>query len=78
MRVLTLTELMRLTPTELCDLLTQITSELPAFPEARRARQRAHEPTQHSLGTAAARILALSLAVSRACKACAANGFGAF
>ena len=33
MRVLTLTELMRLTRTELCGLLTQITSELLAFPE---------------------------------------------
>ncbi len=33
MRVLTLTELMRLTRTELCGLFTQITSELPALPE---------------------------------------------
>ncbi|MHB8267488.1 hypothetical protein [Bradyrhizobium sp.] len=33
MRVLTLTELMRLTRTELCGLFTQITSELRTFPE---------------------------------------------
>jgi hypothetical protein len=33
MRVLTITELMRLTRTELCALLTRITNELPAFPE---------------------------------------------
>ena len=33
MRVLTLTELMRLTRIELCGLFTQITNELLAFPE---------------------------------------------
>ena len=33
MRVLTLTELMRLTRTELCGLFTQITNELSKFPE---------------------------------------------
>ena len=33
MRVLTLTELMRLTRTELCVLLAQITNDLPTFPE---------------------------------------------
>jgi hypothetical protein len=33
MRVLTLTELMRLTRIELCALLTRITNDLPAFPE---------------------------------------------
>ena len=33
MRVLTLTELMRLTRIELCALLTRITNELPDFPE---------------------------------------------
>jgi hypothetical protein len=33
MRVLTLTELLRLTRTELCGLLTQITSEFSKFPE---------------------------------------------
>ena len=33
MRVLTLTELMRLTRIELCALFTQITNELPTFPE---------------------------------------------
>jgi len=33
MRVLTLTELLRLTRTELCVLFTQITSELGTFPE---------------------------------------------
>jgi hypothetical protein len=33
MRVLTLTELMRLTRIELCDLAARITNELPKFPE---------------------------------------------
>ena len=33
MRVLTITELMRLTRTELCALLSRITNELPDFPE---------------------------------------------
>jgi hypothetical protein len=33
MRVLTLTDLMRLTRIELCALLTRITNELPEFPE---------------------------------------------
>jgi hypothetical protein len=33
MRVLTLTDLMRLTRTELCALAAQITNELPEFPE---------------------------------------------
>ena len=33
MRVLTLTELMRLTRIELCGLFTQITNELAQFPE---------------------------------------------
>jgi len=33
MRVLTLTELMRLTRIELCDLLARITAALPDFPE---------------------------------------------
>jgi hypothetical protein len=33
MRVLTLTELMRLTRIELCALLTRITNELPDLPE---------------------------------------------
>jgi hypothetical protein len=33
MRVLTLTELMRLTRIELCNLLAQITSALAGFPE---------------------------------------------
>jgi hypothetical protein len=33
MRVLTITELMRLTRTELCALLARITNELPAFPK---------------------------------------------
>jgi hypothetical protein len=41
MRVLILTELMRLTRTELCGLLTQITSELPAFPEGSPERDNA-------------------------------------
>jgi hypothetical protein len=33
MRVLTTTELMRLTRIELCYLLTQVTNALPKFPE---------------------------------------------
>jgi hypothetical protein len=33
MRVLTLTELMRLTRIELCNLLTQVTNDLAGFPE---------------------------------------------
>jgi hypothetical protein len=33
MRVLTLTELMRLTRIELCNLLTQVTNALAGFPE---------------------------------------------
>ena len=33
MRVLTLTELMRLTRIELCDLFTEITNELLSLPE---------------------------------------------
>jgi hypothetical protein len=33
MRVLTLTELLRLTRTELCRLFTQVTNELASFPE---------------------------------------------
>jgi len=33
MRVLTINELMRLTRIELCGLITQITNELPKFPE---------------------------------------------
>lgn len=42
MRVLTLTELLRLTRTELCGLFTQITSELSAFPEGSPERETAH------------------------------------
>jgi hypothetical protein len=34
MRVLTLTELMRLTRIEFCDLLMRITNALPKFPES--------------------------------------------
>jgi hypothetical protein len=34
MRLLTITELMRLTRIELCDLLIRITSALPDFPES--------------------------------------------
>jgi hypothetical protein len=33
MRVLTLTELMRLTRSELCALITRIRNDLPTFPE---------------------------------------------
>jgi hypothetical protein len=42
MRVLTITELMRQTRTELCALLTRITNELPAFPEGSVERANAH------------------------------------
>jgi hypothetical protein len=42
MRVLTITELMRLTRTELCALLTRITNELPALPEGTVERANAH------------------------------------
>ena len=41
MRVLTLTELMRLTRIELCDLLTRIKSALPDFPESSAERANA-------------------------------------
>ena len=41
MRVLTLTELMRLTRTELCGLFTQITNELSSFPEGSPERDNA-------------------------------------
>ena len=41
MRVLTLTELMRLTRIELCALLTRITNELPDFPEGSAERDNA-------------------------------------
>jgi hypothetical protein len=42
MRVLTLTELMRLTRTELCALLTRITNDLPDLPEGSVERANAH------------------------------------
>ena len=41
MRVLTLTELMRLTRIELCSLLTQITNELGTYPEGSSERDNA-------------------------------------
>jgi hypothetical protein len=41
MRVLTLTELMRLTRIELCALLTRITNELPDCPEGSPERDNA-------------------------------------
>jgi hypothetical protein len=41
MRVLTLTELMRLTRIELCDLLARITNALPDCPEGSAERQNA-------------------------------------
>jgi hypothetical protein len=41
MRVLTLTELMRLTRTELCGLAARITAELPTFPEGSPERDNA-------------------------------------
>lgn len=42
MRVLTITELMRLTRTELCALLSRITNELQKFPEGSGERANAH------------------------------------
>jgi hypothetical protein len=42
MRVLTITELMRQTRTELCALLTRITNELPDLPEGSVERANAH------------------------------------
>ena len=42
MRVLTLTELMRLTRTELCVLLMRITNDLPDLPEGSVERANAH------------------------------------
>jgi hypothetical protein len=42
MRVLTITELMRQTRTELCALLTRITNDLPALPEGSVERANAH------------------------------------
>ena len=42
MRVLTITELMRLTRTELCALLTRITNDLPDLPEGSVERANAH------------------------------------
>jgi hypothetical protein len=41
MRVLTLTELLRLTRTELCGLFTQITNEMLTFPEGSPERDNA-------------------------------------
>jgi hypothetical protein len=41
MRVLTITELMRLTRTELCALAARITHELPDFPEGSTERANA-------------------------------------
>jgi hypothetical protein len=41
MRVLTITELMRLTRTELCALAARITNELPDFPEGSTERANA-------------------------------------
>jgi hypothetical protein len=42
MRVLTITELMRLTRTELCALLTRITNGLAVLPERSAERANAH------------------------------------
>ncbi len=41
MRVLTITELMRLTRIELCDLAARITNAWPDFPEGSEAQQNA-------------------------------------
>jgi hypothetical protein len=42
MRVLTITELMRLTRTELCALLARITNDLPGLPEGSVERANVH------------------------------------
>jgi hypothetical protein len=42
MRVLTISELMRLSKFELCDLLARITNLLPDFPEGSADREAAH------------------------------------
>jgi hypothetical protein len=42
MRVLTITELMRMTGIELCALLARITNDLTAFPEGSAEREAAH------------------------------------
>lgn len=42
MRVLTLTELMRMAKIELCDLAARITNILPDFPEGSAEREAAH------------------------------------
>ncbi len=42
MRVLTITELMRLTRIELCDLAARITNAWPDFPEGSVALENAH------------------------------------
>jgi len=41
MRVMTMTELMRLTRTEICDLAMRITNALPDFPEGSAERANA-------------------------------------
>lgn len=41
MRVLTITELMRLTRIELCDLASRITNAWPEYPEGSEAQQNA-------------------------------------
>ena len=50
MRVLTITELLRLTRKELCDLAARITADLaPLSRGIGRTRQRCHQPAQHPL-----------------------------
>jgi hypothetical protein len=57
--VLAITELMRLTRIELCDLAARITNAWPDFPEgSESAAKRAHQSTQHSPHPAAAHAFA--------------------
>ena len=61
MRVLTLTELMRMTRIELCDLVSRITAALPDFPEGSAERANALlRSRQYPSSPGAARLLALT------------------
>jgi hypothetical protein len=74
MRVLTLTELMRLTRIELCALLTRITNELPDFPEGSAERDTALTTCATSAGfwRGGATTRRDAHGKGRACDACAA------
>jgi hypothetical protein len=54
-----LTELMRLTRTELCGLYSQITNQLTKFPEGSPDRTTAHQSCEHPRRSGAARLLSL-------------------